>query len=98
MAMKNTKVTRILCLCSSMVVWLLKFNFKEEAKMRKIMIPRMNEWNHMKGSSFGPWFLDLMKDTWTHWPPIYIYNLSPNNEPRSAQISQYWPQECLPNS
>jgi hypothetical protein len=35
MAMKNTKVTRILSLCSSMVVWLFKFNFKEEAKMKK---------------------------------------------------------------
>jgi len=42
MVVKNTRNTRILCLCSSMVVWLWRFSLREEANMRRKMIKRKN--------------------------------------------------------
>jgi hypothetical protein len=35
MAMKNTKITKKLCLCSFMVAWILGFSLKTEAHMKK---------------------------------------------------------------
>jgi hypothetical protein len=40
MAIKNTRVTRILCLCSSMLIWLLEFSLRKEMEMRKKMVLR----------------------------------------------------------
>jgi len=58
MVMKNTKVTSILCLCSSIVAWLLGFNLRKEAKFRRIMIPRkwMKAYEGLKSWSSVPTF------------------------------------------
>jgi hypothetical protein len=39
MAMKNTRIARILCLSSSMAILHLEFSLKKEAKMKKNVIP-----------------------------------------------------------
>jgi putative effector of murein hydrolase LrgA (UPF0299 family) len=42
-AMKNRRVTKILSLCSSMVVCLLKFGLEKATKMRRRMIKEKKE-------------------------------------------------------
>jgi hypothetical protein len=37
---EKMRVSRILCLCSSMVFCLLRFNLRKEAKMKRRMISR----------------------------------------------------------
>jgi hypothetical protein len=58
--MGNTKVTRILCLCSLMVVWILGLSLRKEAKMKRRMIPRRKECKHIKDWSLGPYIFALM--------------------------------------
>ncbi len=56
----KTRVRRILCLCSSMVVWLLRFSLRKEAKMRKKNDTKKKKWMHMRGWSLGAYFLAWM--------------------------------------
>jgi hypothetical protein len=56
----NIRVIRILCLCSSAVVWLLGISSRKEANMRQRMIPRKKGWKCIRGWSLGPYFLALM--------------------------------------
>jgi hypothetical protein len=60
---ENIKVTRILCLCSSIMIWLLEFSLRKETKMKKRMIPRMNKniWSTSK-----PWSLFFNFNDFTH--------------------------------
>jgi hypothetical protein len=52
MIVTNTRVTRILCLCSSIVVWLLTFSLKKEAKMTRRRIPRKKVYERLKPWSY----------------------------------------------
>jgi hypothetical protein len=85
MTMKNTRIIRILCLCSSMVVWLLWFSLKKETKMKWRMMPRKNEsiylpfdLNGFTYEFIGPQTNNILLITW-------------GNELRDVQISHYWP-------
>jgi len=97
MAMKNTRITRILCLCSSMVVWLLGFDLKKDTKMRRrIYQERKNESMWGIETLILTLFLALMAlhmSSSTSKQIYFISNLGPNNEPRNAQISDYWHQD-----
>ncbi len=96
MAMKNTRITRILCLCLSMVVWLLGVDLKKEAKMKKIYTKkeRMKACEELKPwSLLSETLMALHMSSSTSKQVYFISNLGPNNEPRNVQFSHYWPQD-----
>jgi hypothetical protein len=72
-------------------VWL-----EEGSKDEKKNIPRKKEQKHVRLWSLGPYFQALMAlhmSLSTSKQIYFISNLGPNNEPRNAQISHYWPQD-----
>jgi hypothetical protein len=83
MMMKNTRITRILCLPIH-VVWLLGFKKNKNEKKND---PKKKNWKHIvKGWGIGSYLMAWHVNSLTLNKSYAINNLSPNNKPRSAQI------------
>jgi hypothetical protein len=55
--------------------------------MKKRMIQRNEEWKHMRGWTFGPYFLASMALNMNSLAPpkkYFISNLGPNNDPKKC--------------
>jgi hypothetical protein len=83
-----------------MVVWLLGFSLRKQAKLSRRMLLRKNEWKHVKSGSLGRSFLAFNGSSTYELigrqiNNIFIKNLVLSNKSTSAQISHYSPQDIF---